>query len=138
MNKFLLICFCIFTSLSCSQNNLANSRIKPETFIVKPGKYFLGSKQIWLKKFTDGTLVFAIGDDLNRKVLYQQNMFTAFSDNHKWLLYVDDKENIWLYNGDLQIYNVLVYDMVNHDYKVRDYKKDNLEIPTAFKTKLQE
>ena len=98
-NIFIIL---LFSILSCTGKEADYKTIKPNTFIEEPGKYMLGDRQIWLKEFTDGTLVFQVGNDLNRKVLYQQSMFKAFSKYYQWVIYIDKGENIWCYNGDLQ------------------------------------
>jgi hypothetical protein len=126
----------VFFYISCTNGEAPIQRIKSNSFIEEPGKYLLGSKQLWLKEFTDGTLVFQVGDDLNRRVLYQQSMAKAFSKHHTWLMYVDDKENIWCYNGDLAEHTLLLWSDKSLSYSEKDYIKDNLAPPKAFRDKL--
>jgi hypothetical protein len=130
----LAILICLF----CSDNKASFTKIKPDTFIEVPGKYMLGSKQIWLKEFTDGTLIFEIGDDLNRKTLYQQSIFRPFSKNHKWVIYIDKGENIWCYNGDLNDHFVLLYENESGHYTEIDYLRADYLPPHPFTQKIEQ
>lgn len=136
--KFTLLFLAVLLIFSCTKTEVTITRIKPDTFIEEPGKYLLGSKQIWLKEFTDGTLLLQIGDDLNRKVLYQQSMFKAFSKYHQWVIYIDKGENIWCYNGDLQDHFVLLYEDDAKLYKVVDYLRADYLPPKRFTQKVEQ
>lgn len=125
-----LVCF------SCSNDHLTLQQIKPGTFIEKPGKYAFGTKQIWLKEFTDGTMVFEIGNNFNLKTLYRQSMFRPFRKNHKWVIYIDKGENIWCYNGDLNDHFVLLYEDVSGCYKEVDYLRADYLPPRPFSQKI--
>ena len=133
--------FCLLLILiffSCGKEKAGVQYLKPDTFIEKAGKYELGTKQIWLKEFTDGTMVFEIGNNFNRETLYRQSMFRPFSKHHQWVMYIDKAENIWCYNGDLQDHFVLFYNRGKEKYIEKDYVTQHIKLPKEFSQQLDQ
>ncbi|MGK4568130.1 hypothetical protein [Flavobacterium sp. 3HN19-14] len=92
MKKYLIIAS-ILILVSCRNSDLKTQSIS-NGFIKEAGLYNIHNskkqhRNIIMKEFNDGTLIFAIRDSKN-KILFQQNLNESFSKFHYWSLYVDD------------------------------------------------
>lgn len=99
-------------------------------FIEQPGIYTSKSAIIIIKKYDDGSLTFGVSNR-KYKIIYQQSIFSSFSDNLYWFLYKDDKENIWFYSSDIQESKVLIKDSLTNTYTVHDFCREKIELPKS-------
>ncbi|MEO8237463.1 MAG: hypothetical protein ABI576_05090 [Flavobacterium sp.] len=113
---------------SCTKEKSTSGFIPKSGFMEQPGIYTSKSAIIIIKKYDDGSLTFGVADR-KYKIIYQQSIFSSFSDNLYWFLYKDEKENIWFYSSDIQESKVLIKDSLTNTYTVHDFCKENIKLP---------
>jgi len=123
MKKILLIVVVLF--FSCEKERAKS--INGEVFIKNVGLYYSKTINIVVKEYKDGSLTYGISDKHN-SLIYQQSVFSSFGENQDWLLYVDNKENVWFYSSDIQTTNVLIRDSLNN-YKLKNFCTDSIKVP---------
>lgn len=94
-----------------------------------PGLYRFPTTNLKLSELTNGTLIFAV-EDKNQNLLFQNNLFRAFSKFQKWTIYVDELENYWFHSSDLQITDVWIKS--NGNYIKHDYSIEDISPPSEF------
>ncbi|WP_428232719.1 hypothetical protein [Flavobacterium sp.] len=134
MKKALLMVL-VFICSCCKNDN--NQFIKDNEFISQPGNYYHKSIKIIVKEFKDGSLIYGIAD-LRNNIIYQQDINKSFSNNSRWVLYIDKKDNIWFHTSDLQLTSVLLKGNLKYDYTYkRIYGNNTMPIPNEFKMNLK-
>jgi hypothetical protein len=133
--KKLLLVLLVFICLCCKNDN--DRFIKNNEFISKPGNYYHKTIKIIVKEFKDGSLIFGIAD-LKNNIIYQQDINHSFSNNSRWVLYIDKKDNIWFHTSDLQLTSVLLKGNQKDEYVYKRIHGNNtVPIPNEFKLKLE-
>ena len=118
--------------MSCTKQTRTNEYMPKAGFIEQPGIYTSKSAIIIVKKYDDGSLTFGVSNR-KHKIIYQQSIFSSFSDHLYWFLYKDGKENIWFYSSDIQESKVIIKDSLTNTYTVHDFCKENLKVPIVLK-----
>ncbi|CAH0173633.1 hypothetical protein [Chryseobacterium sp. Bi04] len=113
MGKITII-IALFLLINCNKNSNVTRNdknratfVKTNTFINSPGIYYFRNISIIVKEFKDNTIVYGICDYYNN-ILYQRNINTSISNNMKWAIYIDNKDQIWFYNVDYQETSVFI------------------------------
>ncbi|AWA31128.1 hypothetical protein HYN48_14080 [Flavobacterium magnum] len=88
-----------------------------------------------VKRLENESFIFAI-TDRKRNILYQQSLVETFSELHYWLLYADDKQNIYYYNSDYSSQKALLFDAEKKEYNAIDFCTFEINLPKEFKKKL--
>ena len=125
--KSILIINILFLFISCG--NKEEIYKKQVGFVEHPGLYRFPTTNIKLSELTNGTLIFAV-EDKNQNLLFQNNLFRAFSKFQKWTIYVDELENYWFHSSDLQITDVWIKS--NGNYIKHDYSIEDISPPSEF------
>lgn len=105
-------------------------------FVKAEGTYKVPKYNLKLVETKSG-LLFGISDKKN-KLLYQSDIFKAFSQHAFWSLYIDEDFNVWVYNSDYQETVVLFFDEQKMKFSTKDYCKDKLNLPKEFKKSLND
>lgn len=135
--KRLILSIFVLILFSCGRNESHPTQfIKNKDFITIPGIFYFKSIKVVVKEFNDGSLIYGVVDSKDH-VIYQQSIVETFSNYSKWILYIDDKDNIWFYTGDLQLTTVLlkVKDSKT-DYVYKKIANDDIKIPSEMKEKM--
>lgn len=66
--------------MSCTKQTRTNEYMPKAGFIEQPGIYTSKSAIIIVKKYDDGSLTFGVSNR-KHKIIYQQSVFSSFSDN---------------------------------------------------------
>ncbi len=125
--KSILIINILFLFISC--NNKEKVYKKQVGFVEHLGLYQFPTTNLKLSELTNGTLIFAV-EDKNQNLLFQNNLFRAFSKFQKWTIYVDELENYWFHSSDLQITDVWIKS--NGNYIKHDYSIEDISPPSEF------
>jgi len=134
--KSLILSIFVLVIFSCNSKESSQRFIKNDEFITVPGIFYFKSIKIEVKEFNDGSLLYGIADKKSN-IIYQQNINETFSNYSKWMLYVDDKDNIWFYTGDLQLTSVLLKgNNSKTDYVYKKIIDNSIKIPEAMKKKI--
>lgn len=134
MKKTLLIIL-IFICLCCKNDNA--QFVKNNSFISESGIYYHKAIKIIVKEFKDGSLIYGIADQRNN-IIYQQNINQSFNNNSKWILYIDQKDNIWFYTSDLQLTTVLIKGNLDNAYVYKKIDGNNtMAIPDELKSRIE-
>jgi hypothetical protein len=140
MRFFLILFLCL---ISCRKNENGTYFIKPDSFIIQPGKYYFNNKMLQIKEFEDGSFTFGIANNRNQAI-YQLSLFQSFSNLQKWVLYLDNDGNVWFHDSDTGralmlefMFEPSVSRMINQDKQIKcivhDYLKEKLTLPEKFK-----
>jgi hypothetical protein len=126
--------------VSCENSELKRKNIK-SGFIDEPGIYNILNpnqkhRNVIVKQFTDGSLIFAVRDSKN-KILFQQSINEYFSNYHYWCLYVDSDINLWFYNSDYGSTNAVLFNEKTGIYEMKDFCETKLILPKDFKEKMK-
>jgi hypothetical protein len=133
--KKLLLVLLVFICSCCKNDN--DRFIKNNEFISEPGNYYHKTIKIIVKEFKDGSLIYGIAD-LKNNIIYQQEINHSFSNNSRWVLYIDKNDNIWFHTSDLQLTSVLLKGSRKDEYVYRIIHDNNtVPIPNEFKLKLK-
>lgn len=133
--KKLLLVLLVFICSCCKNDN--NRFIKNNEFISEPGNYYHKTIKIIVKEFKDGSLIYGIAD-LKNNIIYQQEINHSFSNNSRWVLYIDKNDNIWFHTSDLQLTSVLLKGNRKDEYVYKRINDNNtVPIPNEFKLKLK-
>lgn len=134
MGKIILI-IALFLLIGCNKtsdfirgntDSNAGLYVKSNTFINSPGIYYYRDIDIVVKQFKEGTIVYGLFSINNNKLLYQRNINNSISNNMKWTIYVDNRNQIWFYNADYQEINVFVL----KDRSGGEFIEDKRELPS--------
>lgn len=134
-NKIKTLFFAIFL-ISCNNVRNENTYLK-EGFISKEGNYYAKNIKVVVKKLDDGSFIYAICDRYNKN-LYQSNIMQPFSQYHFWMIYLDNKENIWTYNSDFDSRKVIIKEHNSKLYFEKDPCLINISIPKEIHNKFKE
>ncbi|WDF61673.1 hypothetical protein PQ462_09845 [Flavobacterium sp. KACC 22758] len=133
--KKLLLVLLVFICSCCKNDN--DRFIKNNEFISEPGNYYHKTIKIIVKEFKDGSLIYGIAD-LKNNIIYQQEINHSFSNNSRWVLYIDKNDNIWFHTSDLQLTSVLLKGNRKDEYVYKRINDNNtVPIPNEFKLKLK-
>ena len=136
MKKAILITLTILF-ISCNNQENKTYHFQKGGFINEKGFYYCKSINVSLKSYEDGTLTYGIFDKKN-KLIYQQNMFSSFSNYQYWKLYVDEKENVWFYSSDIQQSDVLLKDSLLNHYVSKNFCNSKIKLPVALLKELSQ
>ena len=127
MKIYILI---IFASLvvSCSKDKQFYEFMPQSGFVEKPGIYRSKNVIINVKKYDNGSLTFGVADR-KYKIIYQQSVFSSFSDNAYWFIYKDKYENIWFYSSDIQQTTVIMKNGSTNSYSIHNFCKEKIKLP---------
>jgi len=136
--KFTLFLFVILSLTYCSSEKSKHNFIQ-EGFINTNATYSWGRTQrkIIVKNIENSCKVFAITNE-NGKILYQQPINMTFSDNHYWLCYVDDKENLYYYNSDYNDAKAIMWNSELNKYEEKYWCSTKINLPVEFKNELKD
>lgn len=121
---------------SCDRNDKTSPFIKNNEFISKPGIYYHKTTKIIVKEFKDGSLIYGIADRQNN-IIYQQNINQSFSNNGNWMIFIDNKDNIWFHTSDLQLTTVLKKESIANTYTYKKMDNNSDDIPSEMMSKLK-
>lgn len=133
--KNLIILLVISALTRCESQSKKNEFIK-NAFITDVGTYsWINNKSIIVKNIDDDSKIFGIADDKNR-IIYQQPMNVVFSNYHKWILYADENENVYFYNGDYSETKALLWNTKSKKYDEVNFCATEIKLPIEFEKKL--
>jgi hypothetical protein len=140
MKKYIYLSSLLYF-LSCSNSEQKIYNID-SGFISEAGLYnVIGSnnfrKNVILKEFKDGSITFAIRDSKN-EILFQQNINLTFNKYHYWCLYIDSNVNLWYYNSDYNLTNVVLFNDETDSYEEKDFCELKFNAPKEFLERLKE
>ncbi|MDM1299003.1 hypothetical protein HXZ94_10895 [Empedobacter falsenii] len=124
--------------LSCNKKTQNNSSHIQKGFISESGTYYWNlNKKIVIKNIGDGGKIFAILDKLNN-VIYQLPFNNTFSDYHYYSFYIDENQNAYYYNSDLDDYKALIWNNNLNKYDtINDFCSNKISLPVEFKKEIQ-
>ncbi len=121
---------------SCNRNDNDKLFIKNNEFISEPGVYYHKRTKIIVKEFKDGSLIYGLADKRNN-IIYQQNINQSFSNNGSWMIFIDEKDNIWFYTSDLQLTTVLIKEKAEDTYTYKKITDSSFAMPDKMKSEIQ-
>ena len=121
---------------SCNRNDNDKLFIKNNEFISEPGVYYHKRTKIIVKEFKDGSLIYGLADKRNN-IIYQQNINQSFSNNGSWMIFIDEKDNIWFYTSDLQLTTVLIKEKAEDTYTYKKKTDSSFAMPDKMKSEIQ-
>lgn len=127
-----LLLFVIFIS-SCSKGKIAAKYIKDDVFISSTGRYYFNGLTLKLSEIDGQCLVYSLKETKSNRIIIGGDIFSCFSKNQKWCLYIDENYNIWFYNTDYQ--NNYVW-IAKENYRKHDFVLDKIKPPIKFKQKI--
>ncbi|WP_185288462.1 hypothetical protein [Chryseobacterium lactis] len=134
--KFGLLFVTVISLSRCTSERPEYEFVK-EGFITTNGIYAWGTeKKIMVKNLENASKIFAITDERG-KILYQQPLNATFSDNHYWLCYADDKENLYYYNSDYSEAKALIWNPELKKYEEKNFCSTQIHLPEKFKDELK-
>ncbi|HCN51615.1 MAG TPA: hypothetical protein DIT10_21445 [Chryseobacterium sp.] len=89
-----------------------------------------------VKNLENASKIFAITDERG-EILYQQPLNATFSDNHYWLCYADDKDNLYYYNSDYSEGKALIWNSELQKYDEKNFCSTQIHLPEKFKDELK-
>jgi hypothetical protein len=133
--KQILLLMLVFM-FSCNRNDNDKLFIKNNEFISEPGVYYHKRTKIIVKEFKDGSLIYGLADKRNN-IIYQQNINQSFSNNGSWMIFIDEKDNIWFYTSDLQLTTVLIKEKAEDTYTYKKITDSSFAMPDKMKSEIQ-
>lgn len=102
-------------------------------FIERPGVYILADKKIEVENL-EGIIKYQLLTE-DQKVIFSS--FSKPSVYHRWFLYWDEMENIWLYSSDIggEVWKKDTLSTYNHSYL--NVFVDTLEMPIEYFEKMK-
>jgi len=133
LNKIKLLPIFIFLLifLFCTDKNHNNIHIENNFIVREIGKYTFGYNSngkihkyvLIIKKTTDGNIIYAVNDKLNKKKIFDSGITNIMSANSNWCFFWEEKERkMWIYNGDLQIIGNWKMDSNKYRFEVSEEK----------------
>lgn len=118
----------VFFFFSCK--NESDIKELKDGFVTEAGKYYIGNNEFELFQVVNGSLIFAMQDSA-KSLLFQRGIGNPFSSFQKWVLFFDNKNNLWFYNSDYAETYVWIKEK-DGEYTCHDFCKENLPLPTEF------
>ncbi len=131
-----ILLFMLVFMFSCNRNDNDKLFIKNNEFIFEPGIYYHKRAKIIVKEFKDGSLIYGLADKRNN-IIYQQNINQSFSNNGSWMIFIDEKDNIWFYTSDLQLTTVLIKEKAEDTYTYKKITDSSFAMPDKMKSEIQ-